>query len=61
MAPGGGLLLCLNAVDLGSEFLISQMAEWAPRYVLKESMSSPPEFVEGPGQGLKILVFEENT
>jgi len=43
MAPGGGLLLCLNAVDLGSEFLISQMAEWAPRYVLKESMSSPPE------------------
>jgi len=61
MAPGGCLLLCLNAIDLGPEFLIAQMSQLAPQYILTESLSSPPEFVEAPGCGLKILVFEEKT
>lgn len=60
IAPGGTLLLCMNALELSREFLIDHMAELAPHYTLLEEIKPPDVFVEAEGKGLKILCFKSN-
>jgi len=58
MAPGSTLVLCLNAPELGREFLIEHMAELAPEYQLIEEIQPPEVYVEAEGKGLKVLCFK---
>jgi len=59
MAPGSTLLLCLNAPELGTDFLIKHMAEHAPNYALVEEIKPPEVYVEAENKGLKILYFKD--
>ncbi|MFW5443613.1 MAG: class I SAM-dependent methyltransferase [Methylococcaceae bacterium] len=58
MSPGSTLLLCLNAPELGRDFLINHIAELAPQYRYIEEIMPPQVYVEAEGKGLKILVFK---
>ena len=58
MAPESTVMLCLNALNLGRDFLVDHMAELAPRFVLKTELKPPAVFVESENRGLKILIFE---
>ncbi|RYF62659.1 MAG: SAM-dependent methyltransferase, partial [Comamonadaceae bacterium] len=58
MAPGGHALLCLNAPELGPEFLQQQMAEGAPSLTFAERLQNPPAFADAaPERALKVLVY----
>ncbi len=57
MALGATLMLCLNAPDLSREFLIDQVAEWAPQYRLQGEIKPPAVFVDAERKGLKVLIF----
>ena len=58
MAPESTLLLCLNAPELGRDFLIKHMAELAPHYTLIEEIKPPKVYVEAEDKGLKVLCFK---
>lgn len=58
MATKSALLLCLNSPELGRDFLIQQMAELAPRYVLIDEIKPPEVYLEAEGKGLTILCFQ---
>jgi len=58
MASDATLLLCLNAPELGRDYLIQHMAELAPQYTLVEEISAPEVYIETKGKGLKILCFK---
>ena len=58
MAPGSTLLLCLNAPELGRNFLIEHMAELAPNYTLVDEIKPPKVYVEAEDKGLKVLCFK---
>ncbi|MEE9303131.1 MAG: class I SAM-dependent methyltransferase [Thiotrichaceae bacterium] len=58
MAPGATLMLCLNAPELGKDYLFQHMAELAPEYVFTEEIKAPEVYVEAEAKGLKILCFE---
>lgn len=58
MAANSTLVLCLNAPELGREFLIDHMAELAPRYRLIEEIKPPEVYLEAEGKGLKVLCFK---
>lgn len=58
MAPGGHALLCLNAPELGPEFLQQQMQEAAPSLSFVERLTNPPAFADAaPDRALKVLVY----
>ena len=58
MNPGANLLLCLNAPDLGEDFLLDQVAEHAPQCRFVERVANPEVFAEAQqGRGLKVLHF----
>lgn len=59
MAPQSTVMLCLNAPELGKDFLINYMAELAPDYTLITEISAPSVYVEAQGKGLKVLVFKQ--
>ncbi len=59
MAANSALILCLNAPELGREFLIEHMQELAPNYQLVEEIKPPKVFVEVEGKGLNVLCFKE--
>lgn len=59
MAPGGTLLLCLNAPELNKEFLINHMSNLAPHYKLVEQINPPEVFTDSEGKGLKTLIFKD--
>lgn len=59
MATNATLLLCLNAPELGSDFLINNMAELAPNYKLKEEIKPPVVYAEAEGKGLTVLCFKK--
>lgn len=61
MAPGATLMLCLNAPDLGREFLLDHMAELAPRYTLAEEVHPPAGFADAQGKGVKTQIYREET
>jgi len=58
MAPESMLLLCLNAPELGCNFLIEHMAEQAPNYKLVEEIKPPKVYLEAEDKGLKVLFFK---
>jgi 23S rRNA (cytosine1962-C5)-methyltransferase len=59
LAPGGHALLCLNAPELGVDFLQSQMQELAPELQFVERVANPAVFADvDEGRALKVLVFD---
>ena len=60
MAPNAMLLLCLNAPELGRDYLIDYMAQLAPNYQLVNEIKPPEIYVEAQGKGLKILCFKRS-
>ena len=58
LAPGGHVLLCLNAPELGVDFLQGQMQELAPELALVERLANPPAFADvSPDRALKVLIY----
>ena len=62
LAPGGHVLLCLNAPELGVEFLQDQMRELAPDLAFVERVANPPAFADvEPQRALKVLLYSAPT
>ena len=61
MAPQSDLLLCLNAPDLGPEFVADAVMRQAPHYDFVSAISPPDVFMEAQGKGLKILHFSSES
>jgi 23S rRNA (cytosine1962-C5)-methyltransferase len=58
LRPGGHVLLCLNAPELGQDFLQSQMQELAPELQFVERLANPAVFADvSPERSLKVLVY----
>ncbi len=58
MSPGGHALLCLNAPELGPDFLQQQVADAAPSLAFVERLANPPAFADAaPERALKVLVY----
>ncbi len=57
MAPKSTLLLCLNAPELGRDFLIKHMTELAPRYRFTEEIKPPEVYLDVEDKGLTALCF----
>jgi len=58
MLPGGHALLCLNAPELGVDFLQDQVRELAPEVEFVERVANPPAFADVDDQrSLKVLVY----
>ena len=58
MAPKAELLLCLNAPELGRDFLLHHMAKLAPGYTCIQDIKPPAVYKEAEGKGLDILCFK---
>jgi len=58
MAEESTLVLCLNAPDLGRDFLLAHMAELAPSYQLIDEIKPPEVYKEAEAKGLKVLCFQ---
>lgn len=59
VAPGGHALLCLNAPELGVDFLRNQMQELAPELAFVERVANPAVFADkSEERALKVLVFK---
>lgn len=55
---GGWALLCLNAPELDSNFILERVREGAPEMQFVERLDNPLSFVSGyPERELKVLVF----
>lgn len=58
MAPGGQALLCLNAPEMPSQFLVGQVAAQAPALRFVRRLANPPAFADvDPERALKVLLF----
>lgn len=58
LIPGGRALICLNAPELGPEFLQQQMSEAAPELVFEQRLPNPAAFADvAPERALKVLVY----
>lgn len=58
LRPGGHVLLCLNAPELGTAFLKEQMAEIAPTLQFVERVANPAAFADvDEERSLKVLVY----
>lgn len=58
LAPGGHALLCLNAPELGVDFLQEQVQACAPELRWVERLANPPAFADVDLQrALKVLVY----
>jgi 23S rRNA (cytosine1962-C5)-methyltransferase len=59
LAPGGCALLCLNAPELGMDFLQAQMRDLAPDLVFMERVANPAAFADvSPERALKVLAYQ---
>ncbi|MFM8866040.1 MAG: class I SAM-dependent methyltransferase [Limnohabitans sp.] len=59
LAPGGQALLCLNAPELTSRFLMDLVATEAPALRFVCRLDNPPAFADvDPERSLKVLLFE---
>lgn len=59
VAPGGHALLCLNAPELGMDFLRGQMQELAPELVFVDRVANPAAFADrAEERALKVMVFK---
>lgn len=60
LVPGGHALLCLNAPELGTDFLKAQMTEAAPALQFVQRVANPPQFADvDEERSLKVLVYRE--
>ncbi len=60
LAPQGHVLLCLNAPELDTAFLHTQVAEAAPGLRFVERLANPEAFADiNPEKSLKVLHFQE--
>lgn len=58
LMPGGHVLLCLNAPELGTDFLRTQMAELAPQLEFVQRLPNPPVFADVDAErALKVLLY----
>ncbi|MDM4767090.1 class I SAM-dependent methyltransferase [Pelomonas sp. SE-A7] len=58
LVPGGHALLCLNAPNLGPDFLREQMAVEAPTLEFVARLANPPAFADvSEDRSLKVLVY----
>ena len=58
LAPGGHALLCLNAPELGVDFLQDPMRELAPELAFVERVANPVAFADvSQERALKVLVY----
>lgn len=58
LMPGGHALLCLNAPELGVDFLTGHMAEQAPDLQFVERVANPPAFADADEErSLKVLAY----
>ncbi|TXH90635.1 MAG: SAM-dependent methyltransferase [Rhodoferax sp.] len=58
LMPGGHVLLCLNAPELGTDFLRGQMAELAPQLEFVHRLPNPPVFADvDEERALKVLLY----
>jgi 23S rRNA (cytosine1962-C5)-methyltransferase len=59
LRPGGHVLLCLNAPEMGTQFLTSQMQEVAPGLEFVERLANPATFADIDAErSLKVLVYK---
>jgi 23S rRNA (cytosine1962-C5)-methyltransferase len=62
LVPGGLVLICLNAPELGPEFLQQLMGEAAPELIFEQRLPNPPAFADAaPERALKVLVYRAPT
>lgn len=58
LAPGGHALLCLNAPELGLDFLQDQMRDLVPALTFVERVANPSVFADVSSErALKVLVY----
>ncbi|MFN3738328.1 class I SAM-dependent methyltransferase [Hydrogenophaga sp.] len=58
LRPGGHALLCLNAPELGPEFVQDTMREAAPELVFEQRLPNPSAFADvAPERALKVLLY----
>ncbi len=57
MAAESTLVLCLNAPELDTDFLLQHMQELAPSYQLIDNIKPPEVYKEAEAKGLKVLCF----
>jgi len=58
LRPGGQALLCLNAPELGPEFVQDTMREAAPELVFEQRLPNPSAFADvAPERALKVLLY----
>jgi 23S rRNA (cytosine1962-C5)-methyltransferase len=58
LAPGGHALLCLNAPELGTDFLREQMQALAPKLQPLGRLPNPEVFADvSPERALKVLLY----
>ncbi|MEY2872894.1 MAG: hypothetical protein RLZZ373_265 [Pseudomonadota bacterium] len=58
LAPGGHALLCLNAPELGANFLTEPMQTLAPELTLVQRLPNPAAFADvSVERSLKVLVY----
>ena len=57
--PGGHVLLCLNAPELGIDFLTQQMTELAPDLRFVERLANPSVYADiSEDRSLKVLIYQ---
>lgn len=62
LRPGGHVLLCLNAPELGTAFLQDQMSDIAPQLEFVERVANPAAFADvDEERSLKVLVYRAPT
>lgn len=58
-APGARVIACLNSPFLNTDFLVNQMARWAPACKLQGTFPSHPDFPEAlADRGLKVQDYK---
>ncbi|MDI3380952.1 class I SAM-dependent methyltransferase [Xenophilus aerolatus] len=58
LAPGGHAMLCLNAPELGPEFLQALVQAEAPALRFALRLANPPAFADAaPERALKVLIY----
>lgn len=58
MASSSTLILCLNAPELGRDFLITNMQQLAPDYQFIKEITPPKVYAEAQNKGLTVLLFK---
>lgn len=59
LKQGGDLVLCLNAPELGIDFLKGQVSEYSPQLTFQEQIDNPEVFSDvDPNKALKVLRYQ---